>query len=138
MSSARYTCKSRSEFLSPELTILNRFGFSRAAMTRSLSLSYLLTSSSYSCLPFSIKMSTLYAEGSDRSNLTRIIRPISVAMPQFGIVGVNSTRTSFVILEIDICCAETTDSSSSVLGCSGSSMCLIMSKTSHESISSST
>lgn len=52
------------------LTTDRRFGFSRAAATRSLSCNCLLIAVSWSCLPGVIERSILYSRGRVRSSLT--------------------------------------------------------------------
>lgn len=71
-----------------------RWEFSVAAATRSLSASCLFTASSELWVPGVIATLTLNLEGSDRNSWTRIDKPISVAMLQCGMVGVNFTFIS--------------------------------------------
>lgn len=97
-----------------------RFLFSKAAATRSLSASCLLTALSDACVPGVISTVTLNRGGSDLSNFTRIDSPIRVAILQCGIVGVKLTNTSLFVLFTFIKRCSTTCSSSNVSGCSGS------------------
>lgn len=96
--------------------------FSKAAATRSLSASCLFTADSDECVPGVISTVTLNRGGSDRSSLTRIDKPINVAMLQCGIVGVKLTKTSLCSLSTLIKLCWTTCNSSRVRGCSGSFM----------------
>ena len=118
------------------LTVRSRLSFSRAAATRSLSLSCLFTAPSDACFPGVTLTSTLKRGGRERNSFTRMHSPISVAMLQCGIVGVKLmlTRPRASSTSISSRCA--TRSSSSVCGCSGSLMVRIMSKTSKASIGS--
>ena len=68
-----------------------RWAFSKAAATRSLSANCLLTASSLAWVPGAIVTSTLNLGGKDLKSLTRIDKPIIVAMLQCGIVGVKAT-----------------------------------------------
>lgn len=70
-----------------------RLSFSRAAATRSLSASCLLTSSAWLCVSFLILTSTRYPGGRACSKRTRTPSPITVAREQCETVGVNSTST---------------------------------------------
>lgn len=124
--SLKYLSRSFSAPMSPLLTILVSPTFSSAARTLSLSLSCLLMSYSVSCLPFSIKTSILYRGGRQRCSFTRIIRPIKVAIEQFGMVGVNSTRMLLPLRVINS--GLITRNFSRVRGCSGSLMWRSMSK----------
>ncbi len=72
---------------------------------------------------------TLNLLGSDRWSFTLIIRPISVAIVQLGIVGVNYTLTLFPLLSTSIYSGLRTFNYSKVKGCSGSLMCLSISNT---------
>ncbi|KAG5463649.1 MAG: hypothetical protein BJ554DRAFT_5713 [Olpidium bornovanus] len=72
------------------------------------------------CVPGRTAMSTLNLSGKLRSSRTRTHRPISVAMEQCGIVGVNSTRTRLRSSSTVMWSAWATFSCSSVSGCSGS------------------
>lgn len=94
--------------------------FSRAAATRSLSASCLLTANSEECVPGVISTTTLNRGGRARSSLTRIDNPISVAMLQWGIVGVKLIFIAFVLLSNVTRLSSTTCNSSKVRGCSGS------------------
>ena len=67
---------------------------------------------------------TLNLGGKDRSNFTLIDNPMSVAMLQWGIVGVNTTLTLLCSSSTDTSCSFTTSNCSSVRGCSGSFMSL--------------
>lgn len=102
--------------------------FSNAATTRSLSANCLFTAASDECVPGVISTVTLNLGGSERNNLTRIDKPINVAMLQCGIVGVKLTNTSLCSLSTFIKLCWTTCSSSKVSGCSGSFMNRIKSK----------
>lgn len=102
--------------------------FSSAAATRSLSANCLFTAISDECVPGVISTVTLNRGGSDRSNFTRIDKPINVAMLQCGIVGVKLTKTSLCSLSTFIKFCWTTCNSSNVSGCSGSFMNRIKSK----------
>ncbi len=66
-------------------TTPNKCSFSSAALTLSLSASCLLTACSLIWVPLSILTTTLKREGRDRKSLTRMDRPIKVAMEQWGI-----------------------------------------------------
>lgn len=117
-------------------TTSNKWEFSKAAATRSLSASCLLTACSEACVPGVIWTSILNLSGSDLISFTFMDRPISVAMLQCGIVGVNSTATvlsaSFTLTRT----CSTTFSSSRVRGCSGSLMERMRSKISRSSMES--
>ena len=67
---------------------------------------------------------TLNLGGKDRSNFTLIDNPMSVAILQWGIVGVNTTLTLLCSSSTDTSCSFTTSNCSSVRGCSGSFMSL--------------
>lgn len=71
------------------LSIPNKWLFSRAAATLSLSLSCLFTANSDACVPGVIIISILNLSGRERNNFTRMHSPINVAIEQWGIVGVN-------------------------------------------------
>ena len=78
----------RSESAKHLLTKSSRWLFSSAAATRSLSFNCLLTAASEMCMPGVMRMSTLKRRGRDRSSLTRMDKPISVAMELHdGILG---------------------------------------------------
>ena len=110
--------------------------FSKAAVTRSLSASCLFTSSSVLCVPFLIRTSTRKRGGSDCSRRTRTPSPITVARLQCVIVGVIRTVTvrrgdsgtfgSDGLMEISG--SETTASSPREIGCSGSEIVDIKSR----------
>lgn len=105
-----------------------RCGFSRLADTRSLSRNCLLIAFSDECVPGVISTFTLKRDGRARSNFTRILSPMRVAIEQCGIVGVNWISTSERSLFTITRDCSSTWSSSSVNGCSGSFMFLIKSK----------
>lgn len=112
-----------------------RVWFSSAAATRSLSASCLLTSSAVLCEPSLSRTSTLNRGGKACSSLTRTPSPITVARLQWVMVGVSRTVTlrrgddgergsAGVML---MSCSETTASSASGIGCSGSDIVAIRS-----------
>mmetsp|Transcript_22937 Transcript_22937/g.58385 ORF Transcript_22937/g.58385 Transcript_22937/m.58385 type:complete len:209 (-) Transcript_22937:80-706(-) len=109
-------------------TTPRRLSFSKAAATRSLSLSCLLTACSEACVPGVMATSTLKRGGRERSSLTRMLSPISVAMLQCGIVGVKVKLTSPRSSSTVISWRCATLSCSSVFGCSGSLMSRMRSK----------
>lgn len=94
--------------------------FSSAAATLSLSANCLFTLFSDVCVPGLTSTFTLNLGGSERNNLTLIDNPISVAILQWGIVGVNKTSTLLFLLSTVIKSSCRTCNSSSVNGCSGS------------------
>ena len=110
------------------LTTSSKWLFSRAAATLSLSANCLLTAASDWWAPGNICTVTLNLDGSERNSFTLIQRPISVAMEQWGIVGVNWMTTVFLASFTWIFSMQTTLSCSKVSGCSGSFKCLICSK----------
>lgn len=114
----------------------NKLGFSNAAATLSLSFSCLFTAASEACDPGDNAISILNLGGSTRRSLTRIHRPISVAMLQCSTVGVNWTRTVPRVSSISMCSSLTTLSCSNVYGCSGSVISLMCSNTSKASMGS--
>lgn len=111
-------------FLSMPMRLL----FSKAAATRSLSASCLLTSSACAWVSFLILTSTLKLGGKVFSNRTLTPSPMTVASEQCETVGVSSTRTresadGFVGSSGEIRWTSwslTTPSDSSDRGCSGS------------------
>lgn len=104
------------------LTTCNKCRFSKAAATRSLSFSCLFTDCSDWWVPGWINTSTLYLRGRHRNNLTRMQRPINVAMEQCGMVGVKRIQRRDLASSSSICWSWTTCNSSKVMGCSGSLM----------------
>lgn len=72
--------------------------FSNAAATLSLSASCLLTAPSAMCVPGVMVTLTLNLDGIVLRSCVLMERPISVAMLQWGIVGVNLTLTSLFSL----------------------------------------
>lgn len=117
-----------------ELMIRYRFAFSKAAITLSLSPSYLFISTILSLLPGSMATSILNLAGRDRCSLTLIVKPIKVALMQLGIVGQYSMETQLLRLSTVIRPSLTMLSYSNVnCGCSGSLIFLMISKTSSES-----
>lgn len=94
--------------------------FSNAAATLSLSASCLLIESAETWVPGVTSTVTLNRGGSVRSSLTLIESPISVAMLQWGMVGVKKMWILLPSLSTSTLLSSTTCSSSSVRGCSGS------------------
>ena len=102
--------------------------FSKAAATRSLSASCLLTSSAVLCVPSLIRTSTRKRGGRDCSSRTRTPRPMTVARLQCVIVGVMRTvtvrrgeaGTYERVGVIEISGRDTTARAPNDIGCSGS------------------